>query len=67
MSSQMIWPGIFVLLLLFTVLLNPLGPIGERIGPGWGDLLNGGLGFVFLIMAAVSALIAARRSRRRQG
>jgi hypothetical protein len=63
----MIWPLIFVLLMLFTVLLNPFAPVGDRIGPGWGDILNGGFGLLFLIMAGVSGFIAARRSRRRQG
>ena len=63
MPSAMVWPLIFVMLCLFTVLFDPLGPIGDRIGPGWSDVLNGGLGFVFLILAAVSGLMARRRAR----
>jgi hypothetical protein len=60
-------PMIFVILALGTVILNPLTATGDRIGPGWGDILNGGLGFVFLILAGVSGAIAARRARRSQG
>ena len=57
---------IFVLLGVFTALFDPLGPVGDRIGPGWGDVLNGGFGFVFLILAAASAIIARRRARASQ-
>lgn len=64
MPSTMVWPLIFVILAICTALFDPVGPIGDRIGPGWGDLLNGGAGFVFLILAAVSGLMARRRPRR---
>ena len=63
MPSGMVWPLIFVLLGVFTALFDPLGPVGERIGPGWGDVLNAGVGFFFLILAGASAVIAKRRAR----
>jgi len=64
MPSQMIWPFVFVMLTLFMVLANPLTSAGDRIGPGWADILNGGVAFVFLILAGISALVARRRARR---
>jgi hypothetical protein len=64
MPAGMIWPLIFVLLCVFTELLDPLGSVGDRIGPGWGDVLNGAAGFLFLILAAVSGIIAKRRAGR---
>jgi hypothetical protein len=48
------------------VLLNPLAALGDRIGPGWGDVLNGGLGLVFFVLAAIGGIIAKRRMRRAQ-
>lgn len=66
MPAGMVKPLVFVLLGVFTVLFDPLGPIGDRIGPGWGDLLNAGLGFVFFILAGVSAVITTRRAKRSQ-
>jgi hypothetical protein len=63
MPAGMVWPLIFVLLCVFTELLDPLSPVGDRIGPGWGDVLNGGAGILFLILAAVSGIIARRASR----
>jgi hypothetical protein len=65
MPASMVWPLIFVLLCVFTELLEPLGPVGDRIGPGWGDVLNGGAGFLLLILAPVSGIIAQRRARRK--
>jgi hypothetical protein len=62
----MIWPLIFLVLLLCTVLLNAFAAIGDRIGTGLGDILNGALDLLFLIMAGVGAFIAARRARKRQ-
>jgi hypothetical protein len=64
MPSGMVWPLIFVLLGVLTALFDPLGPVGNRIGPGWGDVLNGAVGFVFLLLAGASAIIAKRRARR---
>jgi len=67
MRSEMVWPLIFVLLMLFTVLVNPLTFMGDRFGPGWSDVLNGGLGLLFLILAGVSGVIALRRAKRSRG
>lgn len=67
MPSHMVWPLIFVLLTLFAVLMNPLTSMGDRIGPGWSDVLNGGLGLLFLILAGVSGVIALRGAKRRRG
>jgi hypothetical protein len=67
MPSQMVWPLIFVLLMLLTVLVNPLTSMGDRFGPGWSDVLNGGLGLLFLILAGVSGVIAVRRAKRSRG
>ena len=67
MSSHMVWPLIFVLLMLFAVLVNPLTSTGDRIGLGWSDVLNGGLGLLFLILAGVSGVIALRRAKRSRG
>jgi uncharacterized membrane protein len=66
MSSQMVWPFVFVMLTLFMVLANPLTSAGDRIGPGWADILNGGVAFLFLILAGVSAMVVRRRARRVQ-
>ena len=63
MPAGMVWPLIFVLLCVFTELFDPLSPVGDRIGPGWGDVLNGGAGFLLLILAAVSAIMTRRRAR----
>jgi hypothetical protein len=67
MPSQMVWPLIFALLMLSTVLVNPLTSMGDRIGPGWSDVLNGSLGLLFLILAGVSGFIASRRAKRSRG
>ena len=67
MPTHMVWPLIFVLLTLFAVLVNPLTSMGDRIGPGWSDVLNGGLGLLFLILAGVSGVTALRRAKRSRG
>ena len=64
MPSGMVWPLIFVLLGVLTALFDPLGPVGNRIGPGWGDVLNSAVGFAFLLLAGATAIIAKRRARR---
>jgi len=35
-----------------------LGKIGDEIGPGWRDLLQGGVGLLWLIGAALLAIRA---------
>ncbi len=66
MSKRAILPLILILLGISTGLAKPLTGIGNSYGPGWADLLNGGLGFVFIIAAAIAA-IAGRSKARPQG
>lgn len=63
MPMQLLVPGLFVLLAVLTVLTNPLTTLGNSYGPGWADILNGGLGLVFLILAGVLGLILRRKAR----
>ena len=66
MSKSAILPLILLLLGVFTGLAKPLTALGDSYGPGWAELLNGGLGFVFIIAAAIAA-IAGRSKARQQG
>lgn len=55
---------VFILLGLGVALLNPLGPVADRYGPGMGDVLNGGAGLVLLLLGGITAAIAAMRRRK---
>jgi hypothetical protein len=45
------------------VLYLLLGPLGDAVGPGWRDLLQGGFGLLWLLGAAFLAVRALRRKR----
>jgi hypothetical protein len=60
MSKSAILPLILILLGVFTGLAKPLTALGDSYGPGWADLLNGGLGFLFIVVAAIAGRSKAR-------
>ncbi|APG61999.1 hypothetical protein LPB140_03255 [Sphingorhabdus lutea] len=47
---------------LLITLIGPFKGMGDAIKPGLGDLLNGGIGMTLLILAAVAAVAAKKRS-----
>jgi hypothetical protein len=63
MSKSAILSLILILLGVFTGLAKPLTALGDSYGPGWADLLNGGLGFVFIIAAAIAAIAGRSKVR----
>ncbi len=57
-----------VFLGLAVALFNPLKGWGEAAyGPGFGDLINGGVALGMLIAAGVIAVVAGRRRRQTGG
>jgi hypothetical protein len=46
---------------LAVLLLNPFVAYGDAIRPGLGDLMNGGVGLVLLIAAAIWAVVTRKR------
>ena len=61
-----------LLLLLFggaaVAVLNPLGAQGDALwGPGFGDLLNGGVAMALMLAALVLALVMKAQMRRAAG
>ncbi|MES2057884.1 MAG: hypothetical protein V4564_18250 [Pseudomonadota bacterium] len=61
MNKGMIAAAIFGLAGLLLVLTQPLKSYGDAIKPGLGDLMNGGIGMILIILAAVIAVIARKR------
>jgi hypothetical protein len=53
-----------ILLGLAVAVFNPLVPLGSTFGPGWGDILNGGVGILLLLAGVVAAWIGGRKRRR---
>jgi hypothetical protein len=52
-----------ILLGLAVALFNPLVALGSIFGPGWGDILNGGVGILLLLAGVVIAWIGGRNRR----
>ncbi len=52
-SSAQLVMLIFIALALGIGFLQPFSSIGASLGPGWADLLNGGIAFALLIVGAV--------------
>jgi hypothetical protein len=63
MSKSALLPLILILLGVFAGLAKPLTALGDSYGPGWAGLLNGGLGFVFIIAAAIAAIAGRSKAR----
>jgi len=63
MPKQIILSLIFVLVAVLTQVFLPFTKIGDSYRPGVGALINGGVGFLFILLAGIAALVA-RRSRR---
>jgi hypothetical protein len=58
------FPVVVMLLIaaaLAVLLLNPLVGYGDAIRPGLGDLMNGGVGMVLLMTAAIWAVVTRKR------
>jgi hypothetical protein len=49
---------------LAVAVFNPLVPLGHSLGPGWGDILNGGAGLLLLLAGAVVAWVGGRKRNR---
>lgn len=54
---------IFIALALGIGFLQPFHAIGASLGPGWADLLNGGIAFALLIIGAVVVMTMRLLSR----
>ncbi|HEY1247090.1 MAG TPA: hypothetical protein VGF29_19890 [Hyphomicrobiaceae bacterium] len=52
-----------ILLGLAVAVFNPLGWLGSSLGPGWDDILNGGVGILLLLSGVVIAWIGGRKRR----
>jgi hypothetical protein len=52
-----------ILLGLAVAVFNPLVPLGSSLGPGWDDILNGGVGILLLLAGVVIAWIGGRKRR----
>ncbi|AOO82694.1 hypothetical protein [Bosea vaviloviae] len=65
MAKSAILPLILIMPGVFTGLAKPLTALGDSYGPGWAELLNGGLGFVFIIAAAIAAITGRSKARPR--
>ncbi len=46
---------------LGVALFAPFKAMGDSIGPGYADLINGGVGLGLLLLAAIWAMITLRR------
>jgi hypothetical protein len=58
------FPAAVILLIaaaLAVLLLHPFVAYGDAIRPGLGDLMNGGVGLVLLIAAAIWAVVTRKR------
>ncbi|MBO0764797.1 MAG: hypothetical protein J2P50_09435 [Hyphomicrobiaceae bacterium] len=53
-----------ILLGLAVAVFGPLVSLGSSFGPGWGDILNGGVGVLLLLAGVIVAWIGARKHRR---
>jgi hypothetical protein len=55
---------VLIFLGLAVAVFNPLVPLGHNVGPGWGDILNGGAGLLLLLAGVVVAWLGGRKANR---
>jgi hypothetical protein len=61
---RLMLPLLLVFLAGIVVLAQPFASMGNGIGPGFADLLNGGAALALFLLAAIAALIGRSRARR---
>jgi hypothetical protein len=64
MPTRLMLPLLLVFLAGIVVLAQPFASMGNGIGPGFADLLNGGAALALFLLAAIAALIGRSRARR---
>jgi hypothetical protein len=64
MPIRLMLPLLLVFLAGIVFLAQPFGSMGNGMGPGFADLLNGGAALALFLLAGIAALIGRSRARR---